>query len=717
LAQSNLSGYSVGGSGSGRTSSAQDDGTKSKDGYWSLHKLKRSYLDYLGSKREEIDEQQDANRFTHGSQWTAEQITQLNARKQPVVWNNKTKRKINGIVGTLQRLRQDPKAYPRTPKHEQGAELATATIRYATERAEWDRIDPKCTEMCAINGIGGVEFSLEQGAKEGDVEIGLDVVYIDGFFYDPRSKQDDFSDARYLGVGKWLDMEAALELFPDKEDELEASIGAGEELSSDSDSDHKEWFSSTDNENAKRIRLVECWYKHKGKWRWAVFTGNEVLDEGDSPFIDEDNQSQHKYEMFSAYIDQDNDRYGFVRDLKPLNQEMNMRSSKALYTMLSRRIIAPVGAFDDIEVARREAARADGVVVYNPGAEKPEFDDTARQAETAAQLEFKRDVQADFESFGPNIAVTGEGLENSSGRAIHLLQQSGLADLGPFIQSYRGWKIRVYRKMWNAIQRHWTGERWIRVTDDEEIKQFVQINGVGIDPMTGQPTMVNSIGELDVDIILDEGPDQVNVQADAYEVMNALASKGGEVPTDILIELAPLPLSLKKRLLEKLNPEPTPEAQQRQQVEMQMGVETVKEKAASAELKKAQAFKAAREAAVVQPEQPEQGSNSPQDHPLTIQTDAIEKQASAAQKAADAEKKKAETAKIIQDIQLEPQRMAMEHQANQQKMQLDAQNAQADRQMQARQSEMSARQQSKDSERNYEVNKMKAKQKPASKKP
>jgi hypothetical protein len=322
-------------------------------------------------------------------------------------------------------------------------------------------------------------------------------------------------------------------------------------------------------------------------------------------------------------------------------------------------------------------------------------------------------VQSDFESFGPNIAVTGEGLENASGRAIHLLQQSGLADLGPFIQSYRGWKIRVYRKMWNAIQRHWTGERWIRVTDDEEIKQFIQINGVGIDPMTGQPTMVNSIGELDVDIILDEGPDAVNVQADAYEVMNALASKGGEVPTDILIELAPLPLSLKKRLLEKLNPEPSPDQQQRQQVEMQMGVETVKEKAASAELKKAQAFKAAREAAVVQPEQPEQQANSPQDHPLTIQTDAIEKQASAAQKAADAEKKKAETAKIIQDIQLEPQRMAMEHQANQQKMQLDAQNAQADRQMQARQSEMSARQQSKDSDRNFQVNKMKAKQKPS----
>jgi hypothetical protein len=706
-------GYAPGGTASGPSSSTEKP---SKDGYWTLGKLKRAYQDYLGSKREEIDEQQDYRRFVHGSQWTSEQIKQLQARRQPVTVNNKTKRKINGIVGTLQRLRQDPKAFARTPKHEQGADLASAAVRYAMERTEWERKDPQCTWMAAVDGIGGVEFNIEQGDK-GDKEIGIDVVYVDGFFYDPRSIQDDFSDARYLGVGKWLDLEAAVELFPDHEKELENSVGSGEELSSDSDRDHEQWFQS-DNETGQRVRLVECWYKHKGKWCWAVFTGDTVIDEGESPFIDEDKQSQHKYEMFSAYIDQDGDRYGFVRDLKPLNLEINMRHSKALYTSLSRRILTPQGAFDDIEVARREAARADGVVVYNAqGDLKPEFDDTARQAETQAQLQFLERVTTDFESFGPNVAVTGEGLENSSGRAIHLLQQAGLADLGPFIQSYRGWKIRVYRKMWSAIQRHWEGERWIRVTDDDDLSQFIQLNGVGIDPETGQPTLVNAIGSLDVDIILDEGPDSVNQTADAYEVMQALASKGGEVPTNILLELAPIENALKKKLLAQLNPEPTPEDQKRQQVEFQMGVETVKEKAASAQLKQAQAMKTAAEAQVVQPEQPDQQMMDPGDHPMKIQTEAMEKQASAAQKAADAEKKKAETQKIYQDIQLEPQRIAMEHQANQQKMQLDARNAQADRQMQARQTEMSAKQQAKDSDRNYQVNKMKAKQKPAPKKP
>jgi hypothetical protein len=585
-------GYAVGGSGTAIGASGSED----KQSYWSLRKLKRAYLDYLGTKREEIDEQKDARRFVHGSQWTAAEIQQLELRKQPLVWNNKTKRKINGIIGTLRRIKQDPKAFPRTPSHDQGAELATAALRYALERTEWERKDPIAAEMCAIDGIGGVEFNLEQGDKD-DTEVGCDVVYIDSFFYDPRSVADDFSDANYLGVAKWFALERALEMFPNYKEEIEASVESGSELTTDSDRENRFFQSEGDD---KRVRIVECWYKHAGKWCWSLFTGSHVLDEGESPFVDEDGKSEHKYEMFCAYIDQDADRYGFVRDLKPLQREINMRRSKALAVGLARRIVAPVGAFDDIEVARREAARHDGVVIYNPqGSENaPQFDDQARGMEVQAQMEFLADVKQDFESFGPTNALSsGEGLDNSSGRAIHLLQQAGLAELGPFMLSYRGWKIRVYRKMWNSIQRHWTGERWIRVTDDQDLKQFIQINGISVDPMTGQPTLVNAIGELDVDIILDEGPDTVNMEADAYDTLTLFARNVGGMPPeklpgfiDMMIELAPLPHSKKKKLLEMWNPEPTPEMQMQKQLQMRGAVAEVAEVETSAELNKAKTF-------------------------------------------------------------------------------------------------------------------------------
>jgi hypothetical protein len=576
-------GYEVGGSGSGGSTSTAEE--SSKKGYWSLGRLKQSYQDYLGNKREEIDETQKARAYVHGSHWTSEQMAQLNARKQPATFENIVGRKIRGVVGTLERLKQDPKAYARTPKHEQGADLATAALRYALESQNWQAKDPLCSEQAAIEGIGGVEFNLIEG-DQGDPEIEIDYIDGDYFFYDPRSFKHDFSDAVYLGTSKWMDLNAAIDWMPSKEDEIRASVDQGSELTKDSDRENR--WARVENET-DQVRIVECWYRHRGEWCYSIFTGSHILAEGKSPFKDEKKKSTHKYEMFSAYIDQDGDRYGLPRDLMPLNQAIDMCKSKALYASHTRRIMAEQGAFDDVEVARRESARADGVIVYNKGFEM-QFDDAAQRAVIEAMFKFYEVDRTALESFGPNIAVTGEGLEKSSGRAIHLLQQAGLADLGPFIQAYRGWKIRVYRKMWNAIQQHWKAERWIRVTDDDQLSQFIQVNGLEVDPMTGQPMLVNVLGSLDVDIILDEGPDAITTQSDAYDTLLALSGKGAEVPPNILLELAPIPSAVKQKLLQQLNPPPSPEQQQRAQIETQMGMETVKEKAASAKLKEAQAL-------------------------------------------------------------------------------------------------------------------------------
>jgi hypothetical protein len=44
--------------------------------------------------------------------------------------------------------------------------------------------------------------------------------------------------------------------------------------------------------------------------------------------------------MFSANVDHDGDRYGFIRNLKSAQDEINMRRSKALHLLNSRRVIS-----------------------------------------------------------------------------------------------------------------------------------------------------------------------------------------------------------------------------------------------------------------------------------------------------------------------------------------------------------------------------------------
>jgi hypothetical protein len=588
----NTSGYAVGGSQAVGTGGASTDKTTE---YWSLQKCKRAYLDYLGSKRAEIDEQQQSRRYRHGVHWTTEQVDALNKRKQPVVTYNRIGRKIDGVIGLVEKLRKDPKAAPRTPKHEQGAELATAVLRYVLDQQEWKAKSPIVAENGAVDGIGGIEIELTEGDR-GDKEISFDVLDPDGFFYDPRSFRLDFSDARYMGQGKWLDADTAKEMFPDRADEIDAAVESGHDLSTNSDRDNK-WFDADG--DVKRLRLVDIWYQHKGGWCWAIFTGSLKLMEGKSYLEDEKGKQFCKYIAFSASVDHDGDRYGFVRNLKSANDEINQRRSKGLHELNARRLKAQNGAFDNIERARREAARPDGVLIYNPGFEA-EFDDTARIANIEGQFKFLEDAKAEIENFGPNPALMGQGLESQSGRAIALLQEAGIAELGPYILSYTGWKLRVYRAIWNAVQRHWTAERWIRVTDNEGLAQFIQVNAMQPGPMGLQ--MVNALGSLDVDIILDEGPDTINAQAEVYETLTQilpaiapmLTPQMAQAVLKVLINSSGLPSDAKKEFREvaQQSSQPDPMQQQAQQIAMAGEMAKVKETESKAVLNYAKANEA-----------------------------------------------------------------------------------------------------------------------------
>lgn len=544
----NNTGYVAGSTGSSTATGTPADGPDHSA-------LKKQYLSYLDSKSEEIQEQQDSRRYYHGAQWTDKQIKAFNRRKQPVVTYNRIARKINAVVGLLERQRQDPRGFPRTPSHEEGAEVATAVLRYCLDEQDWTGKSAKVGLDGAVDGLGGVEIIIEQGDM-GDAEIGFEDVDPSSFFYDPRSLKMDFSDARYMGVGKWADVEATVEMFPELEQDIRASVEAGTELTSNPDSDNK-WYSG--GENNRRIRIVDHWYIKNGKWMWCIYTGALILASGESYLTDEKRKTICKFIMYSCNVDQDGDRYGFVRNMKSSQDEINQRRSKGLHILNSRRMIVSGEHTKDVEKWRAEAARPDGVIVYPPQTTPPIFDDSAKAQELNGHLGYLEDAKSEIENYGFNPALIGSGVQAMSGRAINLQQQAGIAELGPFLISHKGWKLRVYRAIWCAVQNHWTSERWIRVTDDENVAQFFAVNQAEVDPMTFEQRLVNGLGALDVDIIIDEGPDTVNMQADAYDTLTVMATRGQAVPPELLIELSPLVGSVKKKvqgILEK--------AQQRQ---------------------------------------------------------------------------------------------------------------------------------------------------------
>lgn len=560
----------------------------------SVSELRRQFTDWQDTKWAEQQERSEADHYYHDDQWTKAEVAALKKRKQPIITFNREKRKIDGVVGTLKKLWQDAKAYPRSPNHDQDAEIASSALKYALDKARWKTLGVQETRTGGKGGIGNVALTIEQGDR-GDPEIGLEAIDETSFFYDPRSVKPDFSDARYMGETKWLDADDAKELYRDKAEEIDELVSRGGDI--DSTLQQKDREQAWVNIKAKKLRVVEHWYLKGGAWHVCHYSGDTKLYSAASPWADEQGKPMAKYIAFSAYIDHDGDRYGFHRTLKSAQDELNMRRSKALHNLNTRRIKMERGAVDEkdgIERLRIEAARNDGVMIYNKGFEF-EFDDPQKAQEWQGQMEMLAEAKSEIENFGP--ALVEKGMEKS-GRAIALLQQAGLSELGPFIDSWSDWKLRVYRAVWNAIRKHWTAERWIRVTDDEGAARFVQLNGFTIDEY-GQPQMVNQVAALDVDIILDEAPDTVNTMADVFELLESLAAAGVPVPPEIVIEMSGLPASIKKSVIAKLQQaqQPDPMAEKAKQIalageEAKVGktVADTEKSRADAEAKKVKSF-------------------------------------------------------------------------------------------------------------------------------
>jgi hypothetical protein len=554
----------------GVTSSAYD-GDSDSDDEKGLVKRRREFENYASAKSREIEEQRGSWRYYHIDQWSAEQIRTLNKRHQPVITFDRTARKIDSLGGTIRRLRTDPKCYPNTPNGEQGAEVATQVIRTICDASFAEDIEVECCKDALIHGFGVDELTMRAGDR-GDPDLAFEYVDPKTFFYDPRSLRTNFQDWRYHGVYKWADIEELDLLAPGASEKVEANLGSGSDYSTAFDTDRDQlWVDSR-----KRIRLIDHWYREGSVWKYCIHTGSVEILSADSPFFNQRGQSISKYHAFAAMVDIDGDHYGFIRRLKGPQDAMNQHRSKAMHIMNTRQIKIREGIVDDIEVTRREAARPDGTLVYRGN--KDDLEIVQPDSEFLKQTNYYQDAKAEIDTFGPNQQLIQEFGQNVSGRAANMLQQAGLAELGPFLKNFRMWKLSRYQAAWNAAQRYWTSERMLRVTNDEQVYQFMQINGVELNQY-GLPQLVNVLGNIDVEIKVDEGPDTETIMGDMFDLLMALAQNNVPVPPAAIIEASYLPLSEKKKL-QQMVAQDQPMQDMLKQLSMQQAQATVGKTAA-----------------------------------------------------------------------------------------------------------------------------------------
>lgn len=544
--------------------------------------------------------------YYDNKQWTAAETRALEKRRQPVVTDNIIKTKIDYLDGVEKQQRIDPKALPRTPRHEADADAATEALRYVAQEQKYDAKRSGVWRNLLIEGAGGISVSVKEAVDyqgRPGIEVELGRAAWDRMFWDPHSSEPDFSDAGYLGLVIWKDYSDALAMYPDAKEALDATM----DTSPSQTYDDKPKFALWADKKRKRVRICQIWIKRENAWYFAEFTKGGILKAGPSPYRTDKGESDCELFFQSAYVDRDNNRYGFVRELISLQDEVNKRRSKALHLLSVNQLHYEDGAVQDVETMRREMNRPDGTVKYNPGALNERRVERVSGLEFAtAQFQLLQEAKGAIDLKGPNATEMGDktsGSNAASGRAIIASQQGGMTQLAHLTDRLHDLDVRVFRAVWARIRQYWTAEKWVRVTDDERNVRWV---GVNVDPMQVQaaiaqdPSMqgriagvIGNVAELDCDIIIDEAPDALSPQLEQFQSLVELKKfdANGEVPFKSIVKASPN-LKVKQQILKDMEDreqQMAQGAQVKEQIAMRGAVAEVENKEADTAKKLADA--------------------------------------------------------------------------------------------------------------------------------
>ena len=567
-------------------------------------------------------------------QWTEEDANVLINRGQAPLVFNEVKPTIDWLIGTERRTRMDYKVLPRRKDGLEDAETKSKLMKYLSDTNKTEFQRSAAFSDAVKSGLGW----LETGIRGDDSEelLYTRAESWRNMLYDSNAVESDLSDARYVFRWKWLDEDIAAAYFPDRKDLVRKSVADANQIGKlDSDMDDA-WFmgarvTSPGHDYAgsnvgkympydgapfsvtrrPRVKMIECWYrtpvlqqffasgelyntqfdpknpshvealqggfslydKLNMEIRCALFTSSGLVFDGKSPY----KHGKIPFVPIWCYRrKRDNAPYGCIRNLRDPQDDLNKRASKALWILSSNRIIAEVGAVDDWDLLREEAARPDSLIVKNKGAVLT-IDRDVQLANEHLQL-MERDIQHIRNVGGVTSESLGRDSNATSGKAILAKQDQGsVVTTEPFDNLRFATQCLGEMELSN-IEQFYTASKIVRVVGARGAPKFIEINQQAQDG-----SILNDITAFQTDFVMAEQDFRSTLRQSMFEslfdITGRLAQMNPQLALnmlDLVIEMADLPnrdelVQRIRKLSGQTDPdkEITPEEQQQQQQEEQ----------------------------------------------------------------------------------------------------------------------------------------------------
>lgn len=590
--------------------------------------------------------------FYDGNQWSDADARVLRDRGQVPIVYNQIAPSINIVLGTEKRSRTQFKILPRGKEDSRAAELKTQLLKYLADVNREQFATSMAFEDSVKVGVGWLETGV-QGEDDGEPVYARYESWRN-MLWDSASVEKDMSDCRYMTRSKWVDVDIANALFPDRKGMIEQSAIESDrflmdashgDIAMDTMEIADSMYRSDQAQFAYkrlRLRLIEIWYRAPTKVKklsGGMFS-NEVYDDahpahreqvamGKAVIVNKVmmrmhcaimtikgllfvSQTPYRHNDFPftpiwAYRRGSNGLpYGLVRQLRDIQTDINKRASKALHILSTSKTIMDEGAVPDLDAFMEEVSRPDAVIVKKQGKELMIHAD--RDLAPAHLELMSRSIQMIQSVSGITDEYMGRTTNAKSGIAIQRRQEQGSLSTSAIFDNLRFASQVHGEKQLSLIEQFFTEEKQFRITNMRGTPEYITVND-------GLPE--NDIIRSKADFIISEDDWRNTMRQAATEelmqLLQQLAPVSPQLPVimlDLLVESMDIPN--REEIVNRIRQatgmrdpdaeEPTPQEiaraqEQAEQAQMQkaMLAATIADKQASAQAKAAQAAKVASE--------------------------------------------------------------------------------------------------------------------------
>lgn len=564
----------------------------------------------------------DAN-YADGLQWTDDEQKEMEERGQLPLVFNEIKPAVEWILGTEQRTKVDWSVLPRRADGIEDANTKTKILKYLNDVNQTSYKRSFAFRHCVTVGVGWMETHISTDPEDEPIRHGNE--HWRNVWWDSLSTQPDLSDARYLFRQRYIDLDIALEMWPDRKEKLQSYA---ENRIDAPTYDEDNWIQSQvyydqSNNYISRVDdalsashnrrmvvpVVEMWYREPAKAhkvRGSQKFNGKMFDAANDEmaalakagtislheavfmqmrlaiFLDQgcllhDAPTPYHHNRFPLHPiwcyrrDIDGMPYGIVRNARDAQFDLNKRRAKALWLLSTVRTIMEENAVADLDEFIDEVGRPDAVIIKRAGKELAIEHNNSLAAEHV-HLE-DRDKNYIHSTSGVTAENLGQETNATSGKAIQSRQTQGTVVTGPIFtnlrQAYK-WQGQITLSL---VEQFYNDEREFRITGDDGEHEFIEVNK--FDGMSGE--YMNDITARQADFIVSEQDFRESVRQAMFEqMMGMLGQLPGDISLkmlDMVFELSDLPKKdeMVKRI-RQLNGMPAPdetdeEMQQRQQAE------------------------------------------------------------------------------------------------------------------------------------------------------